>query len=159
MKLALTISVFCFIQCLGNIGPLPRHVCAQIARVEIHSLKTMTLTDEQFLTGVKDGKPDVIAGELRIPRQGKVPAMILVHGSAGIMDNVDSWSKELNKIGIATFVLDGFTGRGIVDVVTDQEQLGMLTMINDAYRCSNCLPSTLASTHLELASWVFPEEV
>ncbi len=133
-RLALTIAVFCIIQYLGNIGPLPRLVCAQIARVEIHSLKTMTLTDEQFLTGVKDGKPDVIAGELRIPRQGKVPAMILVHGSAGIMYNVDSWSKELNKIGIATFVLDGFTGRGIVDVVTDQEQLGMLTMINDAYR-------------------------
>jgi len=133
-RIALTIAVFCIIQYLGNIGPLPRLACAQIARVEIHSLKTMTLTDEQFLTGVKDGKPDVIAGELRIPRQGKVPAMILVHGSAGITDNVDSWSKELNKIGIATFVLDGFAGRGIVDVVTDQEQLGMLAMVNDAYR-------------------------
>jgi len=96
----------------------------------------MTLTDEQFLTGVKDGKPDIIAGELRIPRPGKdrLPAIILVHGSGGIMDNVDSWSKELNKIGIATFVLDGFAGRGIVDVVTDQRQLGVLTMINDAYR-------------------------
>lgn len=125
----------CFmIQYFGNIVPLPKLACAQIARIEIHSLKTMTLTDEQFLTGVKEGKPDIIAGELRIPQHGKVPAMILVHGSAGIMDNVDSWSKELNKIGIATFVLDGFAGRGIVDVVTDQEQLGTLTMINDAYR-------------------------
>jgi dienelactone hydrolase len=135
-RLAFAIVVFCIIQYFGNIGPLPRLACAQIARIEIHSLKTMTLTDEQFLTGVKDGKPDIIAGELRIPRPGKdrLPAIILVHGSGGIMDNVDSWSKELNKIGIATFVLDGFAGRGIVDVVTDQRQLGVLTMINDAYR-------------------------
>lgn len=135
-RLAFAIVVFCIIQSVGNIGPLPRLAWAQIARIEIHSLKTMTLTDEQFLTGVKDGKQDVISGELRIPRPGndRLPAVVLVHGSGGIMDNVDSWAKELNKIGIATFVLDGFTGRGIVDVVTDQQQLGKLTMINDAYR-------------------------
>lgn len=135
-RLAFAIVFFCIIQYFGNIGPLPRLACAQIARIEIHSLKTMTLTDEQFLTGVKDGKPDVIAGELRIPRPGKdrLPTIVLVHGSGGIGGNVDGWSQELNKIGIATFVLDGFAGRGIVDVVTDQRQLGMLTMINDAYR-------------------------
>jgi len=135
-RLSVAIVVFCIIQYLGNIGPFPRLACAQVARIEIHSLKTMTLTDEQFLTGVKDGKQDVIGGELRIPRPGKdrLPAIVLVHGSGGIGGNVDSWSQELNKIGIATFILDGFTGRGIVDVVTDQRQLGMLAMINDAYR-------------------------
>lgn len=140
-RIVFVIVVFSIIQCFGNIGFLPRHACAQIARIEIHSLKTMTLTNEQFLTGVKEVKPDVITGELRIPRPGRdrLPAMVLVHGSGGIMDNVDSWSKELNKIGIATFVLDGFTGRGIVDVVTDQEQLGMLTMINDTYRALELL--------------------
>ncbi len=135
-RLALATAVFCIIQYFGSIGPHPKLACAQIARIEIHSLKTMTLTDEQFLSGVNDGKPDVIAGELRIPRPGKdrLPAVVLVHGSSGILDNVDSWSKELNKVGIATFILDGFTGRGIVDVLTDQRQLGMLAMINDAYR-------------------------
>jgi hypothetical protein len=70
-RLSVAIVVFCIIQYLGNIGPLPRLVCAQVARIEIHSLKTMTLTDEQFLTGVKEGKQDVIGGELRIPRPGK----------------------------------------------------------------------------------------
>jgi|GEM_PF-214627 len=140
-RIIFIIVVFSIIQYVGHIGVLPRHACAQIARVEIHSMKTMTLTNEQFLTGVKEGKPDVITGELRIPRPGRdrLPAVVLVHGSGGIMDNVDNWSKELNKIGIATFVLDGFTGRGIVDVVTDQEQLGMLTMINDTYRALELL--------------------
>jgi len=135
-RLAFGMVAFCIIQYLGNIEPLPKLACAQVARIEIYSLKTMTLTDEQFLTGVKDGKQDVIGGELRIPRPGKdrLPAIVLVHGSGGIGGNVDSWSQELNKIGIATFIMDGFTGRGIVDVVTDQRQLGMLAMINDSYR-------------------------
>ena len=135
-RFAFAVVTFSIIAYLGIVGMSPKTACAQIARIEIHSLKTMTLTDEQFLTGVKDGKPDVIAGELRIPRFGKdrLPAIILVHGSGGIMDNVDGWKQELNKIGVATFILDGFAGRGIVDTVTDQRQLGMLTMINDAYR-------------------------
>jgi dienelactone hydrolase len=96
----------------------------------------MTLTDEQFLTGVKDGKPDIIGGELRIPRPGidRLPAVVLIHGSGGVGLDVDGWLQELNKIGIATFILDCFTGRGIVETVTDQERLGRLTMINDVYR-------------------------
>jgi dienelactone hydrolase len=135
-RLLLAVVVFSIIQYFGNIGPPVRPANAQVARIEIHSLKTITLTDEQFLTGVKDGKQDVIGGELRIPRPGKdrLPAIVLMHGSGGIGGNVDNWSQELNKIGIATFILDGFTGRGIVDTATDQRQLGLLTMINDAYR-------------------------
>ncbi len=135
-RLFLAMVVFCIIQCFGNIGPLVRPTNAQVARIEIHSLKTTTLTDEQFLTGAKDGKQDVIGGELRIPRPGKdrLPAVVLVHGSGGIGANVDSWSQELNRLGMATFILDGFTGRGIVDVATDQRQMGLLTMIGDSYR-------------------------
>jgi hypothetical protein len=33
-------------------------VAAQTARVEVHPIKTMTLTDQQFLNGAKDG-PEV----------------------------------------------------------------------------------------------------
>ena len=42
-------------------------------------------------------------------------------------------------MGIATFLLDGFTGRGIVETTTDQFQFGTLTMINDAYRALELL--------------------
>ena len=79
-RLAFAVAVFCIIQYLGNIGPHPRLACAQVARIEIHSLKTITLTDEQFLAGVKDGKQDVIGGKLRIPRPGKdrLPAIVQI---------------------------------------------------------------------------------
>jgi dienelactone hydrolase len=108
---------------------------AQTARIEIHSLESLTLTDKQFLTGVKNGIPARVGGELRLPTGTvRVPAVMLVHGSAGLGANVDRWARELNGIGLAAFVLDCFTGRGILQTVTDQSQLGNLCMIVDAYR-------------------------
>jgi dienelactone hydrolase len=107
---------------------------AQTARIEIHSIQTMTLTDEEFLTGSKNGKLTIIGGELRLPQgDGRFPAVVLVHGSGGVGGNVDRWAQELNRMGVAVFVLDSFTGRGIAQTITDQSQLGGLAMIGDAY--------------------------
>ena len=108
---------------------------AQTGRVEIHPIESVTLTDRQFLTGDKNGPPATIAGELQLPRApGRVPAVVLVHGSGGIGGNEIFWTNRMNEIGVASFLLDMFTGRGIAETVTDQERLGHLTMISDAYR-------------------------
>jgi dienelactone hydrolase len=108
---------------------------AQTARIEIHAIQTMTLTDEEFLAGNKNGKPAIIGGELQLPPgNGRFPAVVLVHGSSGAGAREDYWSQELNGIGVAAFVLDSFTGRGIVEMQTDQSQMGSLSMIGDAYR-------------------------
>ena len=109
---------------------------AQVARIELHAIKTVTMSDSQFLRGDKNGAPVTIAGELRIPRSGtdKLPAVILVHGSGGVGGNVDRWASELNAIGIATFTIDSFTARGIVSTSADQEQLGRLAMTYDTFR-------------------------
>jgi len=114
----------------------PERCDAQVARIELYSIETKTLIDEQILTGAHDGKSVMIAGELRIPRLGteRLPAIVIVHGSGGIGANYDRWSQELNSLGIATFLIDGFTARGIASTVEDQEQLGRLTMIYDVYR-------------------------
>jgi dienelactone hydrolase len=73
---------------------------------------------------------------LRFPNAdtARLPAVILVHGSGGIRDNIDFWSKEINALGAAAFVLDSFKGRGIVRTVADQSQLDTLAMMTDAYR-------------------------
>ena len=103
------------------------------ARIEIHSFETVTVTDRQFLTGAKDGTTVRIGGELRLPAGiSRVPAVILVHGSGGVGANVGQWAQELNEIDVAAFLLDCFTGRGIVQTITDQSQLGSLAMIVDA---------------------------
>ena len=109
---------------------------AQTARTEIHPIRTVTLSDRQFLTGDKNGTAAVIAGELRLPRLGtdKVPVVVLQHGSGGVGGNVNRWEQEFNAIGLATFVVDSFTGRGLQTTSANQALLGRLNMIVDAYR-------------------------
>lgn len=115
-------------------------VAPRTARIEIHSFESLTVTDKQFLTGGRGGKPVQIGGALRLPPGSPLfPAMILVHGSAGIGAQVDRWAHELNGIGVAAFLLDSFTGRGIVETITDQTRLGHLAMIVDAYRALRLL--------------------
>ena len=112
---------------------------AQVARQEIYALQSVTLSDSDFLSGKKDGVPVTVAGALQLPKIGtdKLPAVILLHGSGGVGGSggmIDEWSRELNEIGVATFAVDSFAGRGIVETVTDQTRLGRLNMIIDAYR-------------------------
>jgi dienelactone hydrolase len=110
------------------------------ARIEIHCFETGTVTDKQFLLGHGTNSPSRIGGELRLPAaNSRVPAVVLLHGSAGLGANVNRWAHELNAIGAGAFLVDSFTGRGITQTVTDQSQLGSLTMIIDAYRALDLL--------------------
>jgi dienelactone hydrolase len=115
---------------------LPMLAQAQLARIEIHPIESMTLTNQKFLTGDHAGRIAQLAGELRIPKPGtdKLPAVILVHGSGGLGASADRWAQELNAIGVAAFLLDSFTGRGIVSTVNDQSQLDSIAMMVDAFR-------------------------
>src|SRR5260370_21744370 len=108
---------------------------AQLVRLEVHALPSVTLEGEQFLTGEKTGKAAMLAGELRLPKGGteRVPAVILIHGSGGIGPATDRWAWELNSIGIAAFILDRFSGRRITSTVADQTLLNSLAMTVDAY--------------------------
>ncbi len=124
-----------FLACLLVIAP--GAAGAQVvARTEAHPIATVTMTDQQFLTGAKDGKPTTLAGVLRIPRAGteRLPAVVLLHGSGGGGGNVDYWSQQLNGIGVATFVVDYLTGRGMVNTNADQGKLGRLAATMDAYQ-------------------------
>ena len=114
---------------------------ADTARIELHAIQTVTLTGEQFLRGARDGKPATLGGELRIPRPGtdRLPTVVLIHGSGGVGGNVHRWAEELNGIGVSAFILDAFTGRGIVNTAADQSQLSSLAMVVDAFRALDLL--------------------
>jgi dienelactone hydrolase len=120
---------------------IPAFVHAQIFRLELHTLQTQSPTDQEFLTGKKDLKPITITGELRIPRRGtdRLPAVVLLHGSGGVSGFIDDWAREINTLGVATFTVDSFTGRGIVNTAADQDQLSRLAMILDGYRALELL--------------------
>jgi dienelactone hydrolase len=103
--------------------------------------RTTTPTISEFLQGVDPAATSVIWGDLELPA-GQVtrrPAVVLVHGSAGVSPREDRWADELRKAGAATFLLDSFTGRAIASTTTDQSQLSSLAMIGDAYRALELL--------------------
>ncbi len=119
----------------------PASEAAAQFRTEVHPIQTRTYSTQAFLLGEKEAPAATIAGELRIARFGneKLPAVILVHGSGGVGSNVAEWAVELNKLGIAVFILDTFTGRGITSTVADQGQLSGLAMLYDSYRALELL--------------------
>ena len=124
----------------GVVGAQDAAIKQYPARVELHSIPSVTLSDEQFLKGDPSGKPVVVTGQFRIAQgAGRLPVVVLIHGSGGMGPNIELWSREFNQMGVSTFALDGFTGRGLTSVNTDQAQLGRLNMILDAYRILDVL--------------------
>jgi len=111
------------------------------ARIEVHALPTQTLSGEAFLKGTDKGQAHWLGAELRIPQgqKAKFPAVVLMHGSGGVSGSMDLWVHALNQAGIATLVVDSFSGRGITSTVQDQTLLHSLAMMVDAYRALDVL--------------------
>ncbi|MFC4167662.1 dienelactone hydrolase family protein [Teichococcus aestuarii] len=109
-------------------------------RIELHAIPSRTLSDAEFLRGEAGaGQAVTTAGELRLPpgqtawQAGRLPVAVLMHGSGGIDGGIEAWARLLNAEGLATFVIDGFTARGLVATNTDQAKLGRLNLILDLY--------------------------
>jgi dienelactone hydrolase len=103
--------------------------------IETITIQTLTISDEQFLKGDGSGRPTTISGTLKVAQgSGHLPMVILLHGSGGIEENAVVWERLFASLGISTFEIDSFAGRGIVSTVADQSQLGRLNMILDLYR-------------------------
>ncbi|MGC2781876.1 MAG: acetylxylan esterase, partial [Bradyrhizobium sp.] len=110
------------------------------ARIEMYPIPSLTLSDRQFLSGDDNGKPVTVVGELRVAQgSGKLPVVVLMHGSGGVGANIAAWSRTFNAMGVSTFVIDGFTGRGITATSTNQAQLGRLNLILDIYHALDVL--------------------
>src|SRR5580704_16715121 len=115
-----------------NAQSMPKEAAA---RVEIYAIPTLTLSDQQFLTGDANGKPATVAGEFRIAQgSGRLPVVVLMHGSSGVGAAMEPWVHQFNSMGISTFVIDGFSGRGLTAVGSNQALLGRLNFIVDIYR-------------------------
>jgi len=117
---------------------LPKEIAS---RTEIYAIPSLTLSDQQFLTGnEKDAKPVTIAGEFRVAQgTGRLPVVVMMHGSSGVSPASEAWVHSFNAMGISTFVIDGFSGRGLTSTSTNQAQLGRLNFIVDIYRALDIL--------------------
>jgi predicted dienelactone hydrolase len=71
------------------------------ARTELHSIDTLTLSDAQFLSGDTNGKVTTTAGQLRIATgSGRMPVVVLQHGSGGMAGNIEMWAREFSAMGV-----------------------------------------------------------
>jgi dienelactone hydrolase len=135
-RVVVTAAIFCtsiWLTCIEtNAQSMPKEVAS---RVEIYAIPSLTISDQQFLTGDANGKQVTVAGEFRIAQgSGKLPVVILMHGSSGVGAGMEPWVHQFNAMGISTFVIDGFSGRGLTAVGPNQALLGRLNLIVDIYR-------------------------
>lgn len=80
--------------------------------------------------------PIPISGTLVLPSKhdSKMPAVVMMHGSAGVTDREFSlWGTLLNEMGIAAFIVDSFTPRGIKETTHDQSQVSDFAGVADAF--------------------------
>jgi dienelactone hydrolase len=140
MRNGIVTAIAAWISCTGMLlagveasaQSMPREMPA---RVELYAIPSLTISDQQFLTGDANGTPVTVAGEFRLAQgSGRLPVVVLMHGSGGIGANIEAWVAELNAIGISTFLIDGFSGRGLTAVSQNQALLGRLNFIVDIYR-------------------------
>ncbi len=75
-------------------------------------------------------------GDLWLPKEGAAPypAMIISHGSSGLAkfaEHYYAWARHFTSLGVAVFVLDHFTPRGIKEVASDQLSFNEWTVATD----------------------------
>ena len=135
-RLVATAALFCCATlCTGRetrAQQIPKEIAS---RTEIYAIPSLTISDQQFLTGDANGKPVTVGGEFRIAQgSGRLPVVVLMHGSSGVGSSMDGWVRHFNAMGISTFVIDGFSGRGLTATGPNQALLGRLNLIVDIYR-------------------------
>ena len=141
MRATIAAWIFCTGILLAGIETNAQSIPKEIApRVELYAIPSLTISDQQFLTGDTNGKPVTVAGEFRIAQgSGRLPVVVLMHGSSGVGATMEAWVHQFNRMGISTFVIDGFTGRGLTAVGPNQALLGRLNFILDIYRSLDIL--------------------
>jgi len=77
---------------------------------------SVNATYVELVSRTYDLTPVPIFGTLLLPTDlsSKVPAMIIAHGTSGVTQGREfEWARYLNSLGIAAFIVDSFTPRGI----------------------------------------------
>jgi dienelactone hydrolase len=61
------------------------------------------------------------------------PLMIIMHGSHGASEHEYDYAKELNAMGVAAFIIDSYTPRGITSTENNQRQVPIGNMVDDIF--------------------------
>lgn len=74
-----------------------------------------------------------LTGQLFVPRNAgqNVPTVIIVPGSGGVSHDQLAHANVLVSAGIAVFIIDPFTGRGVSETIADQKQFSFAASAYD----------------------------
>jgi len=105
------------------------------------SFQSLTLPPTELGVFNAGGTPTAIWGDLQLPPNAppRAPAVVLLHGAGGITPNLAEWAAEVHRLGMASFVVDSFTPRGIRETRTGAASINIATRVVDAYRALELL--------------------
>jgi dienelactone hydrolase len=126
---------------IALVAPPPASSQDQIEIVNFQSLTFPgSLFIPPFMPAPQVGTPATIFGVLRLPEgTGRVPAVVVTHGCSGITGAETYWSGSLVQLGIATFVVNSFAGRGIPRVCSGPHTISAASVLTDVYRARDLL--------------------
>jgi dienelactone hydrolase len=136
-----TVSV---LLCTGAVAaPIANLSGGQTGRIEYESMNPPNRWEYARLN-MQNTPQQVVWGDLLMPKNasGKVPALVLSHGSSGISPAAyDVWAKEMNAAGVAIFIIDSFKPRGVEQTATDQSKVTFPAQTADALNALKLLAS------------------
>lgn len=81
--------------------------------------------------------PVTVTADLFLPEApagGRLPAMVLMHGSGGVSDTREyAYAREFSAMGVASIVPDSFSPRGVKSTVAEQATVSVNDMLADAF--------------------------
>lgn len=105
-----------------------------VGRIDFMSANRHTTFRGMYKKTVTLDEP--IYGDLSFPKGmqagERVPAVVIMHSSGGVTDSVYSWAQYFNDMGVASFVVNSFTPRGIQRTAENQSLLSFPASAADA---------------------------
>lgn len=105
------------------------------------SFESLTFPPTQLGIFDTTGAPVTVWGDLKIPpaTTRPLPAVVIMHGAGGLTPNLPRWAEHLERLEIASLVVDSFTPRGITEVRTGNARINIASRVVDAYRALEVL--------------------
>jgi dienelactone hydrolase len=101
--------------------------------------------------------PVSVAADLVLPerREGRVPAVVILHGSDGLSDHQRRHARALVALGVAVLIVDSFGARGVDDTIDELAAVTPYSMLIDAYRALALLQThpAIDPARIALVGW------
>lgn len=93
-----------------------------------------------FMPPVDQGAPAMVNALLTLPpADAPIPAVVLTHGCGGLRPGITRWAGELQRMGMATLVVNSFAERGVAGICTGGGRINLASLLTDMYRALDLL--------------------